>query len=174
MWHCVWKISKTDNIVWQRSLENIQVCVTSLINLYCRSPYFFMTWPIRWALQAHSPKDHEFQHEGRELTSLVGWDVTFQFLLRSLLWFGTLESTIWSFSSTLFRHVAKRFLILLRFSESINLLKVCGKTVNYRFSYFLPFIAVNLSFRMDKNKNLNYRLSKTIHNFHYRIAIKTT
>ena len=27
---------------------------------------------------------------------------------------------------------------------------------------------------MDKNKNMNYSLSKTINNFHYRIAIKTT
>ena len=41
-------------------------------------------------------------------------------------------------------------------------LKVCGKTVNYRFSYFLRFIAVNL----------NNGLSKTINDFHYRIAIK--
>ena len=41
-------------------------------------------------------------------------------------------------------------------------------------SHILPFIAANLSFRMDKNKILNYHLPKTIHNFHFHISIKTT
>ena len=52
-------------------------------------------------------------------------------------------------------------------------LSSCGKTINYWFSYFLPFTVVNLSFWMDKCKLLNNHLSKTIYNFHYHIPRKT-
>ena len=41
-------------------------------------------------------------------------------------------------------------------------LRVCGKTVSYQFSYFMPFIAANLSFWMDKNKIFNYCLKQWI------------
>ena len=37
------------------------------------------------------------------------------------------------------------------------LAKVCGKAANYQFSYFLSFIAVNLSFWMN-NKNVGITL----------------
>ena len=66
----------------------------------------------------------------------------------------------------------KENLCLLPYEEYVRP-SSCGKTVNYGFLYFLPCIAVNLPCWMDNNQLLNCRLSKTINNFHYTIAIKT-
>ena len=52
-------------------------------------------------------------------------------------------------------------------------LSSCGKTINYWFSYFLLYIAVNLSCWLDKNNTFIYFLPKTLNNCNYCIAIKT-
>ena len=52
-------------------------------------------------------------------------------------------------------------------------LSSCGKTINYWFSYFLLYIAVNLSCWLDKNNTFIYFLPKTLNNFNYYVKKPT-